>query len=93
MPAPMEDSPCNWVATLPDLQAMVHSLAGVEMLAVDVEHHHLHSYLGFVCLLQLSTGTPDHNDADGVLHIVRFFVAAAGCESMLHFNSFSGRHS
>lgn len=56
MPAPIEASACHWVASLPDLQSMIGSLESVEMLAVDVEHHHLHSYLGFVCLLQLSTG-------------------------------------
>lgn len=58
MPAPIEASACHWVASLPDLQSMIRSLEAVEMLAVDVEHHHLHSYLGFVCLLQLSTGKP-----------------------------------
>lgn len=35
---------------------MIHDLKSVEMLAVDVEHHHKHSYLGFVCLLQLYAG-------------------------------------
>ena len=55
-PLPIEGSPCCWVASLPDLEAMVHALEATDMLAVDVEHHHLHSYLGFVCLLQLSTG-------------------------------------
>lgn len=56
MPQPVEQCDCKWIASLSDLQLMVHSLQGVEALAVDVEHHHLHSYLGFVCLLQLSTG-------------------------------------
>ena len=58
MPAPIEAAACHWVASLPDLWSMIHSLESVKMLAVDVEHHHLHSYLGFVCLLQLSTGKP-----------------------------------
>lgn len=58
MPAPIDAAACQWVASLPDLQSMIHSLESVKMLAVDVEHHHLHSYLGFVCLLQLSTGKP-----------------------------------
>lgn len=56
MPPPIEVCPCQWVASLPELQSMIQRLEAVEMLAVDVEHHHLHSYLGFVCLLQLSTG-------------------------------------
>ncbi len=56
MPASIVQSSCKWIATVPELQALVQSLQSIEMLAVDVEHHHLHSYLGFVCLLQLSTG-------------------------------------
>ena len=56
MPASIVQSTCKWIASVSDLQALVQSLQSVEMLAVDVEHHHLHSYLGFVCLLQLSTG-------------------------------------
>ncbi len=56
MPASIVQSSCKWIASLSDLQALVQSLQSIEMLAVDVEHHHLHSYLGFVCLLQLSTG-------------------------------------
>lgn len=56
MPASIVQSTCKWIASLSDLQAMVQNLQSIEMLAVDVEHHHLHSYLGFVCLLQLSTG-------------------------------------
>lgn len=56
MPASLEQSQCRWIGRVADLQAMVHSLQGIDMLAVDVEHHHVHSYLGFVCLLQLSTG-------------------------------------
>ncbi len=56
MPASIVQSTCKWIAGVSDLQALVQSLQSIEMLAVDVEHHHLHSYLGFVCLLQLSTG-------------------------------------
>ena len=56
MPAPVQQSKGKWVGSLSDLQEMVQKLEGVEMLAVDVEHHHQHSYLGFVCLVQLSTG-------------------------------------
>ena len=56
MPAPIRRKTCKWVASLKELDAMLADLTGVEMLAVDVEHHHMHSYLGFVCLLQLSAG-------------------------------------
>ncbi|KAL0050003.1 hypothetical protein WJX82_002589 [Trebouxia sp. C0006] len=60
MPASIVQSTCKWIASVSDLQALVQSLQSIEMLAVDVEHHHLHSYLGFVCLLQLSTGKTDY---------------------------------
>ena len=56
MPASVEHCIPSWVASLTDLQDMIQSLEGCQLLAVDVEHHHLHSYLGFVCLVQLSTG-------------------------------------
>ncbi len=56
MPSSIVQSTCKWISSVSDLQALVQSLQSIEMLAVDVEHHHLHSYLGFVCLLQLSTG-------------------------------------
>ena len=56
MPAPTEQCKGKWIASLTDFQDMIQSFEGTGMLAVDVEHHHLHSYLGFVCLVQLSTG-------------------------------------
>lgn len=56
MPAPIQRKACKWVASPRDLQGMLADLTGADMLAVDVEHHHMHSYLGFVCLLQLSAG-------------------------------------
>ena len=56
MPAPLQRHNCRWVANVEDLQAMIRDLQSADMLAVDVEHHHKHSYLGFVCLLQLYAG-------------------------------------
>lgn len=61
MPEPLQRSRCKWVANMEDLQAMLNDLAHAEVLAVDVEHHHMHSYLGLVCLLQLYAG---NNTAD-----------------------------
>lgn len=58
LPPPLQHGTCQWIANVVDLETMLQDLSSAEMLAVDVEHHHIHSYLGFVCLLQLSTGKP-----------------------------------
>lgn len=41
------------------LAELVLTLSAATEIAVDVEHHHEHSYLGFTCLLQISTRTAD----------------------------------
>eukprot|EP00884_Botryococcus_braunii_P003255 jgi/Botrbrau1/12930/Bobra.92_1s0010.1 len=41
-------------------ETVVAELEGLTALAVDVEHHAQHSYLGYTCLLQLSTGHKDY---------------------------------
>lgn len=88
MPAPVQQSKGKWVASLSDLQEMVQKLAGVEMLAVDVEHHHQHSYLGFVCLVQLSTGEADYLvDALALhdhMHLLRPIFADSGVLKVVH---------
>lgn len=47
---------------LPQLLAMPDSLfaAQAAVIGVDVEHHALRSYLGIVCLLQVSDGRTDY---------------------------------
>lgn len=52
-PLHLVSSPLELSAALEDMQ---EQLAVQPCLAMDVEHHHKHSYLGFTCLLQLSTG-------------------------------------
>lgn len=56
-PPHVDATPWEWVATPVHLEAVAAELEGESALAVDVEHHSQHSYLGFTCLVQLSTGT------------------------------------
>jgi len=39
---------------------MLQSLTAVTEFAVDLEHHSYRSYLGFLCLMQISTRTHDY---------------------------------
>lgn len=49
--------PFAWVRTAAELDALKAHLAEdrVKEIAVDLEHHNKHSYLGIVCLMQVST--------------------------------------
>ncbi|KAK9822142.1 hypothetical protein WJX74_010568 [Apatococcus lobatus] len=63
-PPTLHDTPLHFVSSPIELSAaledMQEQLESVPCLAMDVEHHHKHSYLGFTCLLQLSTGAQDY---------------------------------
>ncbi|WFD02256.1 exosome nuclease subunit [Malassezia obtusa] len=57
-PAASTDAcPFRWVKTAAELRALQAHLAEdrVREIAVDLEHHSKHSYLGIVCLMQIST--------------------------------------
>jgi hypothetical protein len=56
MPPPLTQTPCVWVHTPKQLQQMLQELQGVACIALDTEHNSQRSYLGMLCLLQLSTG-------------------------------------
>lgn len=49
-----------WISTAKELDILVEALRKVRFIALDTEHHSLHSYLGFICLLQISTGEVDY---------------------------------
>lgn len=51
----------TWVDTVALLREVARKMADVAAVAVDVEHNHTRSYLGTVCLLQLSDGTTGAN--------------------------------
>jgi exosome complex exonuclease RRP6 len=57
--ASMEETPMIWVDTIDALQEMILKLCNVSEIAVDLEHHDYRSYLGFTCLIQISTRTED----------------------------------
>jgi len=53
-------SPPVWVATQPDLDALVTDLAKQPSVAVDTESNSLHAYHEQVCLIQFSTPKTDY---------------------------------
>ncbi|DBA04995.1 TPA: hypothetical protein N0F65_006997 [Lagenidium giganteum] len=58
---PVEDASYLWVHTEETLAHMMASLSKSEtqVVAIDLEHHSYRSYLGIVCLMQISTATED----------------------------------
>ena len=56
MPAAVDGSRWEWVDEPGRLAAVAEEARSAGALAVDVEHHHVRSNRGIVCLLQLSTG-------------------------------------
>lgn len=58
---PVEDASYLWVNSEETLLEMMRSLSKPEttVLAIDLEHHSYRSYLGIVCLMQVSTATED----------------------------------
>lgn len=55
-PPPLAGTPLVWVDTPVKLRRMLADLEGVACIGVDTEHNSHRSYLGLLCLLQLSTG-------------------------------------
>ncbi|TYZ64505.1 hypothetical protein PybrP1_000145 [[Pythium] brassicae (nom. inval.)] len=58
---PVEQASYLWVNSDETLAEMVAALSqpAVRVLAVDLEHHSYRSYMGLVCLMQISTATED----------------------------------
>ncbi|KAI4117937.1 MAG: hypothetical protein LQ345_001929, partial [Seirophora villosa] len=56
---PFEATSATWVDTPEGVQAMLRDLKEATEIAVDVEHHDMHSYVGLVSLLQISTRDKD----------------------------------
>jgi exosome complex exonuclease RRP6 len=88
MYASMEETPFIWVDTVDALQEMVLKLSNVSEIAVDLEHHDYRSYLGFTCLIQISTRTEDFViDAlklRGQLHLLNDPFANPNIVKVLH---------
>ena len=56
---PFESTTATFVDTLEGVHAMVAELLSAKEIAVDLEHHDLHSYYGIVSLMQISTRDKD----------------------------------
>lgn len=56
---PFESTDATWVDTPEAVQEMLQDLRKATEIAVDVEHHDQHTYVGLVSLLQISTREKD----------------------------------
>lgn len=58
-PKDFDDTPFEFVDTPEQLHAVVKDLLKAKEIAVDLEYHQVHSYYGFICLMQISTREKD----------------------------------
>lgn len=56
----LDETPLLWIDTEEELDKMIVDLSKEPMIAVDLEHHSMHSYHGVTCLMQISTPTQDY---------------------------------
>ena len=56
---PLEETPFTFVDTEEKLIELQQILEASKEIAVDLEHHDHRSYLGFTCLMQISTREQD----------------------------------
>jgi exosome complex exonuclease RRP6 len=54
-----EETIAVWVDTKEALGEMIDELKQATEIAVDLEHHDTRSYIGFTCLMQISTRNND----------------------------------
>ncbi|EMD00152.1 hypothetical protein BAUCODRAFT_366269 [Baudoinia panamericana UAMH 10762] len=59
MYTPFEESTATFVDTEDAMYEMLEELKQAKEIAVDLEHHDLRSYVGIVCLMQISTRNKD----------------------------------
>jgi len=57
---PLDETPCNWIETVEELEELEKVLCQQSVIAIDLEHHSHRSYLGIVCLMQISTRDADY---------------------------------
>ena len=56
---PFESTTATFVDTIEGVEAMLADLKSAKELAIDLEHHDTHSYVGLVSLMQISTREKD----------------------------------
>uniref|UniRef100_A0A0A9XS26 Exosome component 10 n=1 Tax=Lygus hesperus TaxID=30085 RepID=A0A0A9XS26_LYGHE len=59
MPKDVHNTPFVFVKTEEQLDSLLEELKKETMFSVDLEYHSFRSYLGFVCLMQISTASKD----------------------------------
>lgn len=59
-PAKLNAKPVTMVDTRAELSKMIKALSKFQQIAVDLEHHDYRSYMGIVCLMQISTPKKDY---------------------------------
>lgn len=73
----------KWVNTLAALREVVVKLASAKAVAVDVEHNHTRSYLGLICLVQLSDGASDWLIDAIAMHDYMHMLAPIFCDEQI----------
>lgn len=58
-PLPFESTQATFVDDMEGVRAMLNELEQAQEIAVDLEHHDQHSYIGLVSLMQISTREKD----------------------------------
>lgn len=58
-PTDWQNTQATWVDNVTHLQTMIEALKVLNEIAVDLEHHDLHSYYGITCLMQISNREND----------------------------------
>eukprot|EP01062_Namystynia_karyoxenos_P008728 TRINITY_DN13074_c0_g1_i1.p1 TRINITY_DN13074_c0_g1~~TRINITY_DN13074_c0_g1_i1.p1 ORF type:complete len:801 (+),score=330.61 TRINITY_DN13074_c0_g1_i1:87-2405(+) len=58
--ASLEDAPCHYIDRSEQLAKLAKVLLAQDEFAVDLEAHSYHTYLGFCCLMQISTREEDY---------------------------------
>lgn len=56
---PLNTTAATYVDTPEAVRAMLEELKNAKEIAIDLEHHDLRSYVGIVCLMQISTRDKD----------------------------------
>lgn len=56
---PVENTTATWVDTYEGVLEMLEELKSAKEIAVDLEHHDYRTYVGLVCLMQVSTREKD----------------------------------
>lgn len=59
-PRDLDSTPLEWIDSVVALRALARVLDQQPIFAVDLEHHDYRSFLGFTCLMQISTRTHDY---------------------------------